>query len=224
MPPCPKLLCTWAGAALTWQRKLLRMGRGRAAKLLSHRPGPGCHGTANYFAWAGAALPNYRPGPPNLSELLRENPPAGAATAARRGTQIESAKLLSRTAGSPRYKLFGVARRRPRPGHTEAPRWCAHDGPRRPNWSEQIAFDNQLVPPVRSFWSGAPPGRGQLRASSSANWSWERGLVHSNQEHIPLFDRQDHPFAPTCLWQSAGRSGGQGCRQGGTGGAGARRP
>ena len=42
---------------------------------------------------------------------------------------------------------------------------------------------------------------------------------------IPMFDRRDHPFAPTCLWQSAGRSGSQGCRRdgGGTGGAGAQR-
>ena len=40
---------------------------------------------------------------------------------------------------------------------------------------------------------------------------------------IPLFDRNDHPFAPTCLRQSAARSGSQGCRRecGGTGGAGA---
>ncbi len=30
--------------------------------------------------------------------------------------------------------------------------------------------------------------------------------------NIPLFDRQDHPFVPTCLRQSAARSGSQGCR------------
>jgi len=40
----------------------------------------------------------------------------------------------------------------------------------------------------------------ELCASSSANWSWERGWFVQIKSNIPLFDREDHPFVPT--WPS----------------------
>jgi hypothetical protein len=54
-----------------------------------------------------------------------------------------------------------------------------------------------------------------------------RAWLNSVQEHIPLFDRnRTIPSSRPAIWQSAARSGSQGCRRecGGIGGAGAQRP
>src|SRR5690348_13355141 len=54
-----------------------------------------------------------------------------------------------------------------------------------------------------------------------------RARLNSNQEHIPLFDRNATiPSSRPAVWQSAARSGSQGWRRdcGGTGAAGAQRP
>jgi hypothetical protein len=55
----------------------------------------------------------------------------------------------------------------------------------------------------------------------------KRARSNSIQEHIALFDRHTTiPPSRPAFWQSAARSGSQGCRResGGTGGAGAQRP
>jgi hypothetical protein len=55
----------------------------------------------------------------------------------------------------------------------------------------------------------------------------KRARLNSDQGDIPLFDRnRTIPSSRPAVWQSAARSGSQGCRRdcGGTGGAGAQRP
>jgi hypothetical protein len=54
---------------------------------------------------------------------------------------------------------------------------------------------------------------------------WDRVLVASRQWQHP-FVRSETTIPPSrpAFWQSAARSGSQGCRRGGTGAAGAQRP
>jgi hypothetical protein len=67
-----------------------------------------------------------------------------------------------------------------------------------------------------------------LCASSSANWSWLGcdGSFRSLEQHPFVRSELTIPSSRPAVWQSAARSGSQGCRRdrGGTGGAGAQRP
>jgi hypothetical protein len=76
-------------------------------------------------------------------------------------------------------------------------------------------------PPV-----GGGPGGSCVRQVQQIGHG-KRARLSSVQEHIPLFDRtRTIPSSRPAVWQSAARSGSQGCRRdcGGTGGAGAQRP